>query len=1098
MKCMMKAVKKIVVLAIVLAMVISNYTVVSAAGSSVTIRFGNQDYPDIDLDGTLNLVFSEVVTHDVGSVTIKKPDGDDFERYDLSTSPAECRWINSGGKDYLEINPAKNFEPSTDYTVVVSGFKDLSDQIITDIGTQPYAFKTRPAATKILPNASEDVAISTDIVLEFSEPMVTNDGSITLSNNNHGGSDAKIFNLSGGGNTSGTVGFSADKKTVTLNPDQDFQPDKLYDITFSDVKSVANDVDVWGDFLSAFRTASAPSVTMTTPLTNATGVSINTDLIFEFDENMAIAYGGTAVTLTATNDANHNVTYTKDGTTATWVNSKHFKITGTGLAPGETYTVSFTNFYSEKSVPVNAPSPALTFTTTSNVDPGKITFSPTQKEMSEGLISVDVSVAPFTNKITDYDITKIRLDKGEDNAGVYALQKDKDYISFHDANGDSIIFADADTDGSNIKTIKILLSDEGKAFFNGAEAMYVTINSGFLISDVNSEESPGTGKSQYPVHYDFIPPELVGMTVSPERFNASDVDFDTLRFSVTLTFSEVVKRWGGEGYTTDDKSAFASLITGDDSDINYGYIYADIGHGYDMDADVAVTTENGKTVAVVSNLKASALKDLKILKPIDIAVWDYAGNTAIPANTVTDVVAVYDTTAPVFENVSVSPNTFKTVGDPFTATFTFSEKIVADHFTESDAFTKHMIGSNLDVSDVEANRAAYITVTTQNDKTVVTVAGLKAQKINENVTVNLQADLHELNDTAGNCAPTAHSISAATVTYTTSAKPATGSGFSGNDRAENNGNVLESPFLSRVQTTEAIRRALDENQTPVIELGDMEAVEFNGKELLENAKNRRDLILRGNGIEIVLPASLIDSWDLKEGNILKYTLSPNKKAMPQTMLDKLSGMDEINKKLLDRIYEIEAEVDGKIIEGKGPQYKITIDVGDLELNDSQKKRFTGLYYDKDLNTYIQLGGAFSEDGKTFSFVTPYRCTYGVAVSDHLKAVRLTIGSKNYTLNGILKVNDVEPLIENGRTMLPLRMVAENLEADVEWIEETRTVLIRKDGILLELQIDIPLPDNMGTPMIRNGRTLVPIGYIAEKFGANVIWNSEDKTIDIYQ
>lgn len=1091
MKNIMKAIRKMFVLTIVFAMVISN--VVSAAGSSVTIRFGNQDYKDVDLDGSISLVFSEAVTHDVGRVTIKNPDGNDFESYDLSTSPVECNWSNVGGKDYLEMNPANKFAPSTAYTVVVSSFKDLSNQTITDIGAQPYAFETKPAATKMLPNDSEDVAISTDIVIEFTEPMVKDDGSITISNINHGGSDAKTFNFSGTGNTEGTVGFSADRKTVTLDPDSDFQPDKIYDITFSGVKSVANDVEVWEDLLSAFHTASAPTVTLTTPLTNATGVSVNTDLIFEFDENMAVAYGGTAVTLTAINDANHDVTYTKNETTATWVNSKHFKITGTSLAPGETYTVSFTNFYSEKAVPVNTPNPALTFTTTSNVDRGNITFSPTQKEMSEGLISVDVSVVPFTNKITDYDITKVRLDKGEDNASVYTLQKDKDYISFHDANGNSIIFTDTDTNGSDIKTIKILLGDEGKSFFNGTEAMYVTMNSGFLISDAGTEESPATGKSQYPIHYDFIPPELVSMTVSPERFNGSSVDLDTLRFTATLTFSEVVKRWGGEGYTSDDKSAFVSLITGDDSDNNYGYLYADLAHGYDVDTDVAVTTENGKTVAIVSNLKASVLKDLKVLKPIDIAVWDYAGNTAIPANTLNDVIVTYDTTAPVFEKVSVLPNTFKTINDTFTATFTFSEKIDADDFLESDAFTKHIIGSNLDMSDVEANRAAHITVMTQNDKTVVTVVGLKAQNINGNVTVNLEDDLHELSDLSGNSVPVAHSVPVATVTYATSTKHATGSGSSGNNR-----DVLNNQFLSRVQTSETIRRALGENKTPVIELGDMEAVEFNGQDLFENAKNKRDLILKGKGIEIVLPASLIDSWNITEGSIFKYTLSPNKKAIPQTMLDKLGSMDELNKKLLDLIYEIEAEVDGKIIEGKDSQYKITMDVEDFKLNALQKKMFTGLYYDKDLSTYIQLGGEFSEDGKKFSFFTPYMCTYGVAVSDHLKAVRLTIGSENYTLNGVLKVNDIEPLIENGRTMLPLRMVAESLEADIEWIQETRTVLIKKDETILQLQIDVPLPDNMGTPIIRNDRTLVPIRYIAEKLGANVIWNAEAKTVDIYQ
>ena len=45
--------------------------------------------------------------------------------------------------------------------------------------------------------------------------------------------------------------------------------------------------------------------------------------------------------------------------------------------------------------------------------------------------------------------------------------------------------------------------------------------------------------------------------------------------------------------------------------------------------------------------------------------------------------------------------------------------------------------------------------------------------------------------------------------------------------------------------------------------------------------------------------------------------------------------------------------------------------------------------------------------------------------------------------GKTKSNDVAPIIENSRTMLPARFVAENLGAKVEWIEKDQKVIITK-------------------------------------------------------
>ncbi|MFX4262772.1 stalk domain-containing protein [Pelotomaculum propionicicum] len=59
-----------------------------------------------------------------------------------------------------------------------------------------------------------------------------------------------------------------------------------------------------------------------------------------------------------------------------------------------------------------------------------------------------------------------------------------------------------------------------------------------------------------------------------------------------------------------------------------------------------------------------------------------------------------------------------------------------------------------------------------------------------------------------------------------------------------------------------------------------------------------------------------------------------------------------------------------------------------------------------------------------------------------KTVLMWIGSLNTMVNGEAKTTDVAPVIINGRTMLPVRFISENLGLDVEWKAETNSVIIK--------------------------------------------------------
>ncbi|MCL2225431.1 MAG: copper amine oxidase N-terminal domain-containing protein [Defluviitaleaceae bacterium] len=114
------------------------------------------------------------------------------------------------------------------------------------------------------------------------------------------------------------------------------------------------------------------------------------------------------------------------------------------------------------------------------------------------------------------------------------------------------------------------------------------------------------------------------------------------------------------------------------------------------------------------------------------------------------------------------------------------------------------------------------------------------------------------------------------------------------------------------------------------------------------------------------------------------------------------------------------------------------------------------------------------------------------------AILLTIGNAVYSVNGVQHTADEAPFIADGRTMVPIRLVSEALGAEVGWDGDTRTVTIVSGATNLSLVLDVPLPNNMGTPTLHGGRTFVPVAFVAESLGATVSWDGATQTVTITQ
>ncbi len=115
-------------------------------------------------------------------------------------------------------------------------------------------------------------------------------------------------------------------------------------------------------------------------------------------------------------------------------------------------------------------------------------------------------------------------------------------------------------------------------------------------------------------------------------------------------------------------------------------------------------------------------------------------------------------------------------------------------------------------------------------------------------------------------------------------------------------------------------------------------------------------------------------------------------------------------------------------------------------------------------------------------------------------VKLTIGSKLAYINNAEHDLDAAPLNRNSRTMLPVRFVAEALGATVGWDGATSTVTVTSDTAEIKIVIGATTATVNGQSIaldspafIESSRTYLPVRFVAENLGATVEWVAATNT-----
>jgi hypothetical protein len=115
------------------------------------------------------------------------------------------------------------------------------------------------------------------------------------------------------------------------------------------------------------------------------------------------------------------------------------------------------------------------------------------------------------------------------------------------------------------------------------------------------------------------------------------------------------------------------------------------------------------------------------------------------------------------------------------------------------------------------------------------------------------------------------------------------------------------------------------------------------------------------------------------------------------------------------------------------------------------------------------------------------------------AVKLVVNGATIDFTG-----DQEPIIQNGRTLVPFRAAFESMGAEVDWFNDIRLCQATYEGVTVGITIgDTKVSINDGGEVesdvpaqIINGRTMVPLRVLSESIGATVEWDNATRTVTV--
>lgn len=119
------------------------------------------------------------------------------------------------------------------------------------------------------------------------------------------------------------------------------------------------------------------------------------------------------------------------------------------------------------------------------------------------------------------------------------------------------------------------------------------------------------------------------------------------------------------------------------------------------------------------------------------------------------------------------------------------------------------------------------------------------------------------------------------------------------------------------------------------------------------------------------------------------------------------------------------------------------------------------------------------------------------------AISLAGEAPGITVDGMRVASDAAPIIKEGRVLIPFRAAAEAIQVSVSWNSGSKTITASRGGVSVVMKIGsrrVTVNGNtqeLDVPaVVQNGRTLVPVRFFSEAFSCSVQWDAANRVVKI--
>lgn len=302
------------------------------------------------------------------------------------------------------------------------------------------------------------------------------------------------------------------------------------------------------------------------------------------------------------------------------------------------------------------------------------------------------------------------------------------------------------------------------------------------------------------------------------------------------------------------------------------------------------------------------------------------------------------------------------------------------------------------------------------------------------------------------------------------------------------------------QLEQAIKQILKKDENAVVTQKDMEPltlVDLSNRGIksiqgMQYASNLTQLDLSNNEIDDITPLKpLTKIRELDISNNQIKNLDPLKKMLNLTSLNLNSNL----------VYDLEP------LRSLSELHHLYLSDNRVWNLDPIRNHTFDTHYDTGALRYaLQLNGNYLDLGSTTKTYQLLNKLGGEGSRySQLKAQRLVIGSKTAYLGESSFALSVSPFIESSRTYVPIRFVSERLGSKVGWNQSNKEVTISKDSTMIRWKVNEKKANVNGKTisfdaplLLKKNSSFIPVRLVSELLGSPVEYMKNTKTVIIFE